>query len=175
MDLITFGSEVKPTLNKPMRLPELHDKLIIADRKINDLNTIKSKIESQLHGLKAKTIIVDNVITFKTISGIMPSGFGYKSSNLTLLRIYKDGSIVIEKHKNSLQFKWTVSLDNLFFLAFFSSIIAGVVTYFTTSVESIFVVATSFGYFLIFVFLGILFIKYKLNDLIESSVYRNSN
>lgn len=158
-----------------MNLLELHDKLFITERKINDLNTIKSKIESKLHDLKAKTIIVDNVITFKTVHVTIPSGFGYRFSNITLLRIYKDGSIIIEKQKNSLLIKWIVNLKNLFYLAFCSSTILGVVEHYTTSMKSIFVAIMSTGYFLLFVFLGIQYIRYRVNYLIESSVYLNSN
>jgi hypothetical protein len=158
-----------------MKLPELHDTIVITERRINDIHTIKAKIESKLHGLKARTIIVDNVISFKTVNVIITSGFGYRFSNITLLRIYKNGSIIIEKHKNTLQINWIVNLNNLFFLAFCSSTILGMLEHYTTSMESIFVAVTSIGFFLLFVFLGTQFIKYKLTELIESCVYRDSN
>lgn len=158
-----------------MRLPELHDALIITERKINDISTIKLKIESQLHALKARTDITDNVITFKTITTIMP--WGYVESYPVLFRIYKDGSIVIEKHKKSLQIKWTVKLDNLLFIASFSSVILGIIAYFMLNTELVYTLISSFilciGFFFIVVLLGIQIIKYKMSDLIESSVYRS--
>ncbi len=154
-----------------MKLFELHDALVITERRINDIHTIKAKIESQLHAMKARTIKTDREITFKTIPNILP--WGYIDLYPTLLRIYKDGSIVIEKHKNSLEIKWTVKLDTLFFIASFSSLIFGIIIHFTMSLEFVYTIFASIGFFLIFLFLGILYIKYKITDMIESSVYPN--
>lgn len=43
------------------------------------------------------------------------------------------------------------------------------------SIELVFSIGFGIAFFLMFVFLGIQFIKYKLSDLIESSVYPNYN
>ena len=156
-----------------MKLPELHGTLLIKERKINHINTIKSKIESKLHGLKARTETIGNVITFETIKIPMVSGFGYQSSNMKLLRIYKDGHIEIEKQRNSIQICWSVKLIDLYFIALCAAVILGLVVNFTTEVKSIFVITLSIIFYLIFVFSGFLYIKYKITDLIESSVYPN--
>jgi hypothetical protein len=157
-----------------MKLPELHGTLLIKERKINHINTIKSKIESQLHGLKARTETIDNAITFETIKISMNSGYGYKSSNIKLLRIYKDGHIDIEKQRNSIQISWSVKLIDLYFIALCTSVVLGLIVNFTMDVVSVFVMALCIVFFLLFVFLGTLYIKYKITDLIESSVYPNS-
>jgi hypothetical protein len=158
-----------------MKLTELQGTLLIKERKINHINIIKSKIESKLHGLKARTETIDNLITFETIKIPINSGRGYQSSNIKLLRIYKDGYIDIEKLRNSIQINWSVKLIDLYFISLCFSAILGVVVLFTTDVESIFVIASTIAFFLTFVFLGILYIKYKLTDLIESCVYPNYN
>jgi hypothetical protein len=158
-----------------MKLTELQGTLLTKERKINHINIIKSKIESKLHGLKARTETIDNLITFETIKIPINSGRGYQSSNIKLLRIYKDGYIDIEKLRNSIQINWSVKLIDLYFISLCFSAILGVVVLFTTDVESIFVIASTIAFFLTFVFLGILYIKYKLTDLIESCVYPNYN
>jgi hypothetical protein len=156
-----------------MKLPELHDTLVITERRINDIHTIKAKIETKLHGLTARTITTDGEIAFKMITNVLP--WGYVGSYATILRIYKEGSIVIEKGKHSLQIRWTVRLENLFIIASCYSIMFGTILHFTLSLEIIYSIIVSIAFFLALVILGTQFIKYKLTELIESSVYPNSN
>ncbi|MDP2889187.1 MAG: hypothetical protein Q8P34_09535, partial [Bacteroidota bacterium] len=92
-----------------MRLPELHDALIITERKINDITAIKSKIESQLHTMKAKSIVTENLITFSTLKFYLPSG-SLKDRGDSL-KIIKEGTIVISKEGKSLKICWSVKLD----------------------------------------------------------------
>jgi len=154
-----------------MRLTELHDSLIISERKINDINTIKSKMESQLHTMKTRSVIIDNLITFSASKFYLPSGSLKDRSDS--LRIIKEGTIVISKEGKSLRIGWSVKLDNLYFLAFCCSIVVGVIA--SIGIELVFSVYVVIAFFLMFIFLGIQFIKYKLSDLIESSVYPNYN
>lgn len=156
-----------------MKFPELNDSLVITARKINDINTIKSKIESQLHTMKAKSIVTDNLITFSILKFYMPSG-SLKDRNDSL-KIIKEGTIVISKEGKSLKISWSVKLDSLYFLALCCSGVAGLAASLYLSTELVFSLSIGIAFFLMFVFLGILFIKYKLSDLIESSVYPNYN
>lgn len=153
-----------------MKFSELEGKLIITERKINDLETIKSRIESQLNALKIRTVMSNNVITFKTIT-IPISRTGYPLTSLILFRVYKEGALVFEKQKHSLKISWKVKLDSLYFLALIPSLLIGMISGFNAGI----VIALSFGFafFLVFVFLGICSIRYKMTRLIYSCVYRN--
>lgn len=153
-----------------MKFSKLEETLIITEKKINDLETIKSRIESQLNTLQIRTVVSDNVITFKTIA-IPISRTGYPLTSLILFRVYKEGALVFEKQKHSLKIIWNVKLDSLYFLALIPSLLIGMISGFNAGI----VVALFFGiaFFLVFVFLGILFIKYKITRLIYSCVYRN--
>ena len=51
-----------------MKLLETHETLIITEVKINDLNTIKSKIESRLKTMKVWVDLSDNAISFSSSS-----------------------------------------------------------------------------------------------------------
>lgn len=156
-----------------MKLAELHDTLIISERKANDINTIKSKIESQIHTMKARSVITDNLITFSTSKFYLPTG-SLKDRNDSL-RIIKEGEIVISKEGHSLKISWSVKLESLYFLAFCFSFVTGIAASLYLSTELVFSLSIGIAFFLMFVFLGIQFIKYKLFDLIESSVYPNYN
>lgn len=156
-----------------MRLTELHDSLIISERKINDINTIKSKMESQLHTMKTRSVIIDNLITFSASKFYLPSG-ALKDRGDSL-KIIKEGTIVISEEGKSLRIGWSVKLDSLYFLALCCSGVAGLAASLYLSIELVFSLSTGIAFFLMFVFLGIQFIKYKLSDLIESSVYPNYN
>lgn len=156
-----------------MKFPELNDSLVITERKINDINTIKSKIESQLFSMKARSVTTDNLITFSTLKFYLPSGSIKDRSDS--LKIIKEGTIVISEEGKSLKIGWSVKLDSLYFLALCSSAVAGLATSLYLSIELVFSLSTGIAFFLMFVFLGIQFIKYKLSDLIESSVYPNYN
>ena len=156
-----------------MRLSELSDTMIIPNKKTNSLPIIKTKIEVQLHEWKARTVTTDNVITFKTISVNTARGYGYKDSHNILLRIYKEGKIDIDKEGTSLKIRWTVKLDTLFFLALCPSVILGTIVLLTNNISWIFAIILSLAFFLAFIFLGILLIKYKFYELIYSSVFVN--
>jgi hypothetical protein len=153
-----------------MKLPELQGTLLITERRINDLNTIKSKIQSRLNSMKARTYVTNGVIHFVTISTM--SLTGYMETNHLLFRIYKEGSIAVDKDVNELKITWFVRLDTLLILAFCSSSMLGVFLYFPMILGFVGSILSSFGFFLLFVFLGTQFIKYKITELIESCVYR---
>ena len=154
-----------------MRFTEVSDTLNITERKINSISTIKSKIESHLNAWKARTILTDNVITFKTIN--IYFGPGYINTNPILLRIYKEGKIIIDKEGTSLKIRWTVKLDTLYFIALCPSIILGIITLLTEDIQLIYAIFIGLAFFLMFIFMGILFIKYRLNEMIYSCVYPN--
>lgn len=152
-----------------MNLFELHGTEIITESKINDINTIKSKIESRLNSMKARTYVSDNVITFSTLKFYVPSGS--LKDRRDSLRIIKEGCIDISKESQSLKISWTVKLDSLYFLALCGSIVSGIVA--SLSSDAVISVGIGIIYFLGIVFAGIVLIKVQLNGLINSSVYQN--
>jgi len=154
-----------------MNLFELRGTSIITERKINDINTIKSKMEVRLNSMKARTYISDNVITFSTLKFYAPSGSLRDRNNS--LRVIKEGWIDINKESRSLNISWLVKLDSLYFLALCCSIVAGTAISLYANAELVVSVSTGILFFLMFVFIGIVLIKAQLNDLINSSVYRN--
>jgi hypothetical protein len=154
-----------------MNFFELRGTSIITERKINDISTIKSKMETRLNLMKARTYVSDNVITFSTLKFYVPSG-SLRDRNDSL-RIIKEGWIDINKESRSLSISWTVKLDSLYFLALCCSIVAGTAISLYENTELIISVSIGILFFLMFVFIGIVLIKAQLNDLINSSVYRN--
>lgn len=156
-----------------MKLTELHDTLIFSERNINNLNTIKSNIEYRLNSMKAKTNVTNKEIRFITINIVSLSG--YVETNHLLFRIYKEGKIVINQDGNELKIRWSVRLDTLLILSLSSSSMLGIFLYFPMTMGFVGSILASFGIFLFFVFLGTQFIKYKMTELIESCVYRDSN
>jgi hypothetical protein len=154
-----------------MNFFELCGTSIITERKINDINTIKSKMETRLNSMKARTYVSDNVITFSTLKFYVPSG-SLRDRNDSL-RIIKEGWIEINKGSHSLNIGWSVKLDSLYFLALCCSIVAGTVVSLYANTELIISVSIGILFFLMFVFIGIVLIKAQLNDLINSCVYRN--
>jgi hypothetical protein len=154
-----------------MNLFELRGTSIITERKINDISTIKSKMESRLNSMKARTDVSDNVITFSTLKSYVP--LGNKWDRIDSLRIIKEGRIGIKKGSHSLNISWLVKLDSLYFLAISCSVIAGTAISLYANAELVISVGSGILFFLMFVFIGIVLIKGQLNDLINSSVYRN--
>lgn len=154
-----------------MNLFELRGTLIITERKINDINTIKSKMETRLNSMKARTYVSDNVITFSTLKFYVPSGS--LKDRRDSLRIIKEGCIDISKESQSLKISWTVKLDSLYFLALCCSIVAGTTVRLYANTELVISVCIGIILFLMFAFIGIVLIKIQIDDLINSSVYRN--
>jgi hypothetical protein len=151
-----------------MNLFELRNTLTIAERKINGIPLIKAKIESQLNALKARTNVSENIIDFKTIRVHAISG--YTETNPILLRIYKEGNIIIEKQKESLKISWTVKLDTLYALALSIAFVSLIITSLVT--ELVFAIIIGIAVFLATVFIGVLFILSAMNELVLSSVYK---
>ena len=151
-----------------MRLNELSNTLTITESKINGIPLIKAKIESQLNALKARTNVSENGIVFKTINVVSLSG--YRETNLILFRIYKEGSIVIDKQKESLKITWTVKLDTLYALALSIAFISLIITSFVT--ELVFSMIIGIAVFFALVFIGVLFILTSMNELVLSCVYK---
>ena len=154
-----------------MNFLELRGTVVIIEGKINDLNTIKSKVESWLNSMKARTYVSDSVITFSTLKFCVPSG-SLRDRNDSL-RIIKKGWIGIKKESHTLNISWMVKLDSLYFLALCCSIVAGITISLCINNELVISVCTGVMFFLMFVFIGIVFIKSQLDDLINSCVYRN--
>ena len=154
-----------------MNFFELRGTSIITERKINDINAIKSKMESRLNSMKARTYISDNVITFSTLKFYAPSGSLRDKNNS--LRVIKEGWIDINKESRSLNISWLVKLDSLYFLALCCSIVAGTAISLYANAELVISIIAGILFFLMLVFIGIVLIKAQLNDLINSSVYRN--
>jgi len=121
--------------------------------------------------MKARTIVTNGEIRFITIKTSSLSG--YMETNHLLFRIYKEGTIAIDQGGKELKIIWSVRLDTLLILAFWSSFMFGVFLYFPMILGFVGSILASFGFFVLFVFWGTQFIKYKITDLIESSVYTN--
>jgi len=150
-----------------MNLFELHNSLTIAERKINGIPLIKTKIESQLNALKARTNVSENKIDFKTIKILL--GPGYTEANPILLRIYKEGSIGIDKQGDSLKITWTVKLDTLYAMALSIAFISLIITSIATQLIFSFIIGIAV--FFAVVFIGVLFILATMNELVLSSVF----
>jgi hypothetical protein len=156
-----------------MKFNELHGLLTITEKHTNDLNTIKSKLLLRLNAMKARTNMVSGVIHFKTINIVSLSG--YVETNYLIFRIYKEGTIAVDKNTHELSFAWSVKLDTLLVLAFCSSAMLGICLYFPMILGFGGTILSCSGFFLLFVFSGTQFIKYKMTALIESCVYRDSH
>jgi hypothetical protein len=154
-----------------MNFFELLGTEIITERKINDINTIKSKMESRLNSMKARTNVSDNVIAFSTLKFYVPSGS--LKDRKDSLRIIKEGRIEICQERHSLHIYWLVRLDSLYFLSLCCSVVAVTAISLFLNPELIISVITGILFFLMFVFIGIVLIKVQFNDLIDSSVSLN--
>lgn len=168
--IIIFSSQ-KNTETDLMNFFELRGTSIITERKINDIKTIKSKLESRLNLMKARTDVSENVIIFSTPKFYAPSGSLMNRSDS--LRIIKEGRIDIKKDSHSLNISWLVKLDSLYFLALCCSVIAGTAISLYANAELVISVSSGILFFLMFVFIGIVLIKIQVDELINSSVYRN--
>jgi hypothetical protein len=152
-----------------MNLFEIQETLIITERKINELNTIKTKLKSRLLDLNARITEDENMVIFSRSK--LYSTFGTLMSRYESLGFMREGKVVIYKESHSIKISWAVKLDSLYFFAFFSSVIAGMIASF--SIEIILVFCIGIIFFLSIVFAGIVFIKVQMNELILSSVYKN--
>lgn len=152
-----------------MRWNELSNTLTITERKINGIPLIKAKIESQLNALKARTNVSENVIVFKTISVIPLSG--HIETNPILFRIYKEGYIIIDKHKESLKITWTVKLGTLYALAMSIAFILLIISSF--AIELVFSIIFGIAVFFTLVLIGVLFILSSMNELVLASIHNN--
>lgn len=151
-----------------MNFFELHGTEIVTERKINDISTIKSKIESQLLDLNARITKVNNGLTFSRSKLYSQGTLMTKNESLGFMR---EGEIVINKESHSLKISWTVKLDSLYFFALCCSIVAGTVISLYVNTELVISISIGILFFLMFVFIGIVFIKIQMDDLINSSVY----
>ena len=154
-----------------MNLLELQSTILITDSKINDIHTIKSKIENRLTDLNARIAIVDNGINFSRRK--LYSQLGTLITRSESLGFMREGKIDINKESHSLKISWTVKLDSLYFFSLCCSIVSGTAIGLYASTELVISICIGILFFLMFVFIGILLIKYKMTDLISSSVYRN--
>lgn len=149
-----------------MKIFETHDTLIVSDRKINEVKTIISRIELQLNQFKTKSDTTDKGLSFSSRNCYVVSGSQY--SRIDSLRIIKEGWIEIDKEGSSLKINWSVRLENLYFVAFCFSFFLGLFSVFYT--ELVVTICFVLFFFLMYVVLGILFIKYKMSDIILLSV-----
>jgi len=152
-----------------MNFFELRGTVIIIERKINDINTIKSKMESQLIDLNARITKVDSGLTFSRSK--LYSQLGILITKTESLGFMREGKVDFFKESHSLKISWTVKLDTLYFFSLCCSIVAGLIA--SISAELAFAVGFGIFFFWMVVFIGIVLIKAQLKDLINSSVYRN--
>jgi hypothetical protein len=151
-----------------MNLFELRNTLTIKERRINGIPLIKTNIESQLNALKARTNVSENVIDFKTIPILY--GTTNPETNPILLRIYKEGRIIIDKQKELLIIGWSVKLDTLYAVALSIASILTIVSSFVTVL--VYSIIFGIAIFLAVAFAGIIYIRLTMDNLIISSVYR---
>ena len=154
-----------------MKLLETHETLIITEVKINDLNTVKSKIESRLKTMKVWVVLSDNAISFSSSSFYFPSCS--EGNRADALRIIKEGTIELHKEHHSLHIRWMVKLDNMYFLALCVSVLAKFAMSLLLNIELISSVCVAFILFLLLIYLGTQFIKDRMTELINSCVYKN--
>ncbi len=150
---------------------ELRGKLIITERKINDINTIISKMETRLNALNARITKMDNGVTFSRSK--LHSKLGTLITRYESLGFMREGKVDFFKESHSLKISWTVKLDSLYFFSLCCSIVAATLISLYENTELVITVSIGILFFLMFVFIGIVFIKAQLNDLINSSVYWN--
>ena len=103
-----------------MNFFELRGTLIITERKINDINTIKSKMESRLLDLNARITKVDYGLTFSRSKLYSQGTLMTRYESLGFMR---EGGIDINKESHSLKISWTVKLDSLYFFSLCCSIV----------------------------------------------------
>jgi hypothetical protein len=154
-----------------MNFFELHGTSIITERKINDINAIKSKMESRLTALNARITKVENGLTFSRSK--LYSQLGILITKNESLGFMREGKLDFFKESHSLKISWAVKLDSLYFFSLCCSIVAGTVVSLFANTELVISLSIGIMFFLMFVFIGIVLIKAQLNDLINSSVYRN--
>jgi hypothetical protein len=154
-----------------MNFFELSGTSIISERKINDINTIKSKMESRLLDLNARITKVDNGLTFSRSK--LYSQLGILITKNESLGFMREGKVDFLKESHSLKISWAVKLDSLYFFSLCCSIVTGTAISLYANTELVISVSIGIMFFLMFVFIGIVLIKVQLNDLINSSVYRN--
>jgi hypothetical protein len=154
-----------------MHFFELHGTSIITERKINDINAIKSKMESRLTALNARITKVENGLTFSRSK--LYSQLGILITKNESLGFMREGKLDFFKESHSLKISWAVKLDSLYFFSLCCSIVAGTVVSLFANTELVISLSIGIMFFLMFVFIGIVLIKAQLNDLINSSVYRN--
>lgn len=167
--LIIFSRENFRT--QTMKLLETQETLIITEVKINDLNTIKSKIESRLKPMKVWVYISDSTISFSSPSFYFPSCS--EGNRADALRIIKEGTIEFHKEHHSLHISWVVKLDSMYFLALCISVFAKFVMSLLLNIELVPSVSVAFILFLLLIYLGTQFIKDRMTELINSCVYKN--
>lgn len=153
-----------------MKLSELKGTQIISGRGINDVKTTMSSIERKLNKLKARTSITENKIDFSTIKITIPAS-GYDDAGVTLLRIYKEGNIIIDKMDAELRIAWTVKLDTLYAMALSIAFVSLMISSFV--LELFFSIVVGITVFFAVVFTGIIIIMLAMNDLISLSTYKD--
>ena len=154
-----------------MNLFVLHGTSIITERKINDINTIKLKMESRLLDLNARITKVDNGLTFSRRK--LYSQLGILITRNESLGFMREGKVDFFKESHFLKISWTVKLDSLYFFSLCCSIIAGTVVSLYANTELVLSICIGILFCLMFVFIGIVLIKIQVEELINSSVYRN--
>ena len=154
-----------------MKWNELSNTLTITERKINGIPLIKAKIESQLLDLNARITKVDNGLTFSRSK--LYSQLGILITKNESLGFMREGKVDFFKESHSLKISWTVKLDSLYFFSLCCSIVAGTVVSLYANTELVISLSIGILFFLMFVFIGIVLIKIQVDELINSSVYRN--
>jgi len=150
-----------------MNLSELKGIQTISGRKINDVKTTISSINKKLQTIELITIISGNKIEFSS-KKITISTRRFEDSN-TLFRIYKEGSIVVEKQNEELKISWTVKLETLYALAFSIGIVSLIFSSFV--IEFPFALFIGVAVSIAVLFMGIIIIMQAMDELISTSAF----
>ena len=148
-----------------MNLSELKGTQTISGRKINDVKTTICSINKKLQAFESITIMSGKKIDFSA-KKITISTRRFEDSN-TLFRIYKEGSIVVEKQNDELKISWTVKLETLYALAFSIGVVSLIFSSFI--IEFPFALFIGVVVCLAVLFMGIIIIMQAMDELISTS------
>jgi hypothetical protein len=148
---------------------ELNTKVMIPKSEIRDIIAIMTKIESKLNALEIKTNSENNIISFKMINFILIDG--NQSARYKGLRIFKEGKISLYTRDDFFEVIWTIKLDSLYFLAFFSSIVLSFMTKLFFDVDTFILIWIGLSFFALSIVSGLVSIKLKIKRIIDTSIY----
>lgn len=141
---------------------------MISGRKTNDVKTTISSINKKLQAFESITMMTGNKVDFSA-KKITISTRRFEDSN-TLFRIYKEGSIVVEKQNEELKISWTVKLETLYALVFSIGVVSLIFSSFV--IEFPFALFIGVVVCLAVLFMGIIIIMQAMDEIISTSAYK---